>query len=454
PAEVYDPASGTWSLTGVLNNFRSGHAAVLLLTGRVLAAGGEGTAGTLGSSELYDPLNGQWHLTAPMDQPGGGGATGVRLASGSVLVVGIGSGVQRVSSEVYDPVTATWAPSAVIPSAVIGFIPAPGLVALHDGAPLLALSVCAHIGCFPITTALFDPNAGLWTPTTGPMLSFRSGMTVLSDGRVLLVGNASSFTNPTPPSPAVLFRHDDSTPRLVVSPLTVDIGKTRPGIAVQRTVSLQNTGGAALVGNATTAVPFNILSGSPFTLAPGASATAVVQFTPSDLGTFSGVVQFMSNGNWLSVSVTGEAGIALSGRITDGQGIPLRGVEVELHGASTSATTTDAAGQYAFIVQPSNGYTVTPTDPRATFSPTTRSVLAGTANLGGLDFVAQAVTGVSLAAAVLPGSRSVQVGSPATAFATVINLSLAAASACGITPVTNVPATFAYQTTDPLTNAV
>src|SRR5262245_37488056 len=276
PAEVYDPASGTWILTGVLNNFRSGHAAVLLLTGRVLAAGGDGTAGTLGSSELYDPLNGTWSLTAPMDQPRGGGATGVRLASGSVLVVGIGSGVQRVSSEVYDPVTATWAPSAVIPSAVIGFIPAPGLVALHDGAPLLALSVCAHIGCFPITTALFDPNAGLWTPTTGPMLSFRSGMTVLSDGRVLLVGNASSFTNPTPPSPAVLFRHDDSTPRLVVSPLTVDIGKTRPGIAVQRTVSLQNTGGAALVGNATTAVPFNILSGSPFTLAPGASATAMV----------------------------------------------------------------------------------------------------------------------------------------------------------------------------------
>jgi len=54
--------------------------------------------------------------------------------------------------------------------------------------------------------------------------------------------------------------------------------------------------------------------------------------------------------------------------------------------------------------------------------------------------------------AVLPGSRSVQVGVPATAFATIINTGSIAATACGISPVTSVLATFAYQTTDRATN--
>jgi hypothetical protein len=54
----------------------------------------------------------------------------------------------------------------------------------------------------------------------------------------------------------------------------------------------------------------------------------------------------------------------------------------------------------------------------------------------------------TLAAASLPTSRSVQVGSTATAFATIINTGSADATACGIAPLTSVSADFAYQTTD------
>ena len=54
----------------------------------------------------------------------------------------------------------------------------------------------------------------------------------------------------------------------------------------------------------------------------------------------------------------------------------------------------------------------------------------------------------TLVAASLPTSRSVQVGSAATAFATIINSGSAAATDCGIAPLTTVPADFAYQTTD------
>jgi CSLREA domain-containing protein len=67
-------------------------------------------------------------------------------------------------------------------------------------------------------------------------------------------------------------------------------------------------------------------------------------------------------------------------------------------------------------------------------------------------FELQQATGV--VAAVLPSSRSVQVNTPAAAFATVINTGQAIATGCSIAPLTSLPASFVYQTTDPATNQV
>jgi hypothetical protein len=79
--------------------------------------------------------------------------------------------------------------------------------------------------------------------------------------------------------------------------------------------------------------------------------------------------------------------------------------------------------------------------------------------VGGMDHVAKGLAFVngpvtSLVAAVLPSSRSVQVGTTATAFAALINAGSERAIACGLTLVTSLPATFTYQTTDPATNQV
>jgi virginiamycin B lyase len=60
----------------------------------------------------------------------------------------------------------------------------------------------------------------------------------------------------------------------------------------------------------------------------------------------------------------------------------------------------------------------------------------------------------ALVAAVLPSSRSVEIGNTATAFATIINSGSSAASDCAIVPVAPVPASFVYQTTNPATNAL
>ena len=61
---------------------------------------------------------------------------------------------------------------------------------------------------------------------------------------------------------------------------------------------------------------------------------------------------------------------------------------------------------------------------------------------------------VSLVAAVQPSSRSVMVGSVATAFVTIVAAGSETATGCTIAPTTAVPAIFHFQSTDPATNAV
>ena len=63
-------------------------------------------------------------------------------------------------------------------------------------------------------------------------------------------------------------------------------------------------------------------------------------------------------------------------------------------------------------------------------------------------------TATTVLAAILPASRSVQVGNPASAFGTIINSGADDAIDCSIVPATTVPADFTYQTTDPNTNAL
>ena len=66
-AELYNPATGTWSPTGSLGITRSLHTATLLSNGKVLVVGGMQTGNIfLTSAELYDPVTGTWSPTGSL----------------------------------------------------------------------------------------------------------------------------------------------------------------------------------------------------------------------------------------------------------------------------------------------------------------------------------------------------------------------------------------------------
>ena len=52
-ADLYNPATGTFTTTGVMTVARQSHTATLLNNGTVLIAGGRNSSGFLNSAELY-----------------------------------------------------------------------------------------------------------------------------------------------------------------------------------------------------------------------------------------------------------------------------------------------------------------------------------------------------------------------------------------------------------------
>lgn len=188
--ELYDPASGTWSLTGSLHTGRAdidiGNAIAKLRDGRVLVEGGldpNNLTNALSSAEIYDPSTGSWSLTGSMNVPRIEHGAAL-LQDGRVLVAGgvspMGSGSS--TSEIFDPTTGTWS----MLSSMTGLKVANSATALQDGRVL-------DVGPFGTSTEIYDPTAGSWTVSAPRTISTREHTaTLLLDGRVLVAGGGDN----------------------------------------------------------------------------------------------------------------------------------------------------------------------------------------------------------------------------------------------------------------------
>lgn len=190
-AELYDPATRSWKLTGSMAMGRSSHTATLLNNGQVLIAGGTSTSGWSKTAELYDPTTGTFSLTGAMVH-GRAEHTATLLLDGRVLVAGSaceGGGCgTSARAELYDPATGTFSPTGDMNIGRVG----------HVAVRLASGKVLAAGGSGFTPSELFDPMTGGWS-LTGDLTPARSSFAgvLLPSGKVFVAGGTNQTAGST-----------------------------------------------------------------------------------------------------------------------------------------------------------------------------------------------------------------------------------------------------------------
>ncbi|HEV8139182.1 MAG TPA: Calx-beta domain-containing protein, partial [Pyrinomonadaceae bacterium] len=129
-AEIFDPATRTFSVSGNLNIARADHSATPLSDGRVLIAGGRGAVGILNSTEIFDPVSGAF-INGPTMNSARAGHTATTFADGRIVFAG---GDNRGTIEIYDSSTNAFTSLSVTLASPRAFH---GAALLNDGRILI-----------------------------------------------------------------------------------------------------------------------------------------------------------------------------------------------------------------------------------------------------------------------------------------------------------------------------
>lgn len=204
--ELYDPATGTWAPAPPMNVRRALHSAALLEDGRVLVAGGRTcnapppTACNFtfrtATAEIFDPATGTWTFTGSMTAERHTTSAAV-VAGGKVLVPGGFSNESLAApsqtADLYDPATGTWARTGNLNAARAR----QGAMVLPDGTVLVAAGTSRNT-----TSETFSPATSSWHLAGDVLLAGRYNFrfAVLPNGKALVaagvfpVGTAAVLT--------------------------------------------------------------------------------------------------------------------------------------------------------------------------------------------------------------------------------------------------------------------